>query len=1701
TANDVDTDNALLTVQNLTLVGTDGTISENADGTWTFSPNKDFNGEVRFNFEINDSAENNNITKVTGTVTVDAVNDAPIANHEVNNFRENDHDIDPATGNVLSNDTDVDNIDLTEGDKDTNQLTVNNISFTDESGDVQNVEVESGSSSTIVGKYGELTINSDGTYSYITDKDAVDALPSSPDDGNNGYTREKFEYTITDPDGEKSQATLCLDILGENDAPAIDLDGDSHLKMTFVSESASFINIFGVYQVDANGENPSDPQVFINDQNALTTGSNHVLGTLPEGHSYQYFLISDGGRYYPDLADNELSFTSANGKIILNVNGDPSAKSVYFSQMENNPDTLNGSEETSGNKANDGTPAPGHFIITTEEGGTTLIRMEDVKNGGDKDYLDVVVRLSPAEGSDGTGYHATFIEDAGQVYVASAGLTIADVDSTTMTTAEIVLTNAMDGDLLRVGNLPENITASTTEDNGKIIVTLSAAEGHTASPADFEAAIRSVSFYNNSETPDTTERIINVTVTDDNKGVSNTATSTISVFARNDAPALHNEHDTASEAYNDNTVAPSKGNLLDNATDAEDTDYSDEGSNTTQLNVVNVSFTDDEGHPHNQKVVNGDEDSTIIGKYGTLTVSADGTYSYVADQQASDALSENSGATETFKYTVIDSEGARSTAKLTFDIEGINDAPTSTPVVVTTNEDTDIIITQETLLATANDVDTDNALLTVQNLTLVGTDGTLSQNTAGEWVFSPNKDFNGEVKFNFDINDGSKNNNITQATGTITVDAVNDAPTIDLNGDNGQIEMTFVEENAAFNNIFGVYVVDENGNPSNPQILITDQNTLVELEGEKIASLPEGLHYEYFLIADGADHYSSTSTLSFETVGDQLILKVNGEASKSPVYFSEDQYNPGGHNHFRTVNNDDGSTTVSMEDLPHNSNNDFDDIVINITPGTVHESTFTEDAGGISIASTDLKIGDVDSATMTNAKIVLTNFKNGDHLNTEDLPDGISASAPQIIDGKLIIILTATDGTTAPLGKFEAAIQSVTFSNESDTPDTADRHIEVTVTDDHNVASNTATATIHVNAINDAPEAINDTASISEDSPTSIEGNVLTNDSDGEADHLTVIKVDGIGNDVGTEIKGQYGKITIKADGSYTYEIDNDNATVQALNDNESLSETITYTVSDGHGGTDTANLEISIAGKDDSSVIIGSNGDENAPINGGSAADILSGDFGGSISGTTAVPLNYNYVVMMDTSGSMDGNDLANMKTAMNTMLNSLQNEVNKTGGTVTLHLMSFDTDVDGAQTYTLTKNGSHAEATTFINNLNAYGGTNYEDAFMDALSWTQSHSAYADQTHALFITDGAPTYYNTPSGIAGNGRHTSTSNLQHLFGISKNDQVNDIANLQNAVDSLRAVAIGMNSTTRLNGANIYIDGIKVDTQGELMNAIDSTGHALVVQYSSDLNQTLDVIIKDTLQLEDAGADQIYGGGGNDLIFGDTINTNTLADLHNINLPEGSGWKVFEELEAKPNWSKDDTRDYIKEHHVELGQETLDSEGHGRQGGDDTISGGSGDDIIYGQEGNDIIYGGDGDDILLGGSGDDILIAGSGNNYIVTGEGADKIIIDKSFINTDSEDSTYITVNDFDANHDSIQVTTDTVDNMTYTGFAGNSTESAYTELLFDNGTSDTSDDIVVKLMGIAPADFHTDLVDTAISSDMNSLIQNIIDHPETNS
>ncbi|NOJ14137.1 VWA domain-containing protein, partial [Vibrio splendidus] len=130
--------------------------------------------------------------------------------------------------------------------------------------------------------------------------------------------------------------------------------------------------------------------------------------------------------------------------------------------------------------------------------------------------------------------------------------------------------------------------------------------------------------------------------------------------------------------------------------------------------------------------------------------------------------------------------------------------------------------------------------------------------------------------------------------------------------------------------------------------------------------------------------------------------------------------------------------------------------------------------------------------------------------------------------------------------------------------------------------------------------------------------------------------------------------------------------------------------------------------------------------------------------------------------------------------------------------------------------------------------------------------------------------------------------------------------------------------------------------------------------------------------ELSEIGNDKVLGNEGDDILFGDAINTDNLPwgvdgnPDKPIDLDDGAGLSAlvtFLQLNNNGIEPSDmEVYQYIRDNH-----EIFNVDGDIR-GGADTIEGGEGKDIIYGQGGNDILIGGLGDDILTGGDGDDIF-------------------------------------------------------------------------------------------------------------------------------
>ena len=151
-----------------------------------------------------------------------------------------------------------------------------------------------------------------------------------------------------------------------------------------------------------------------------------------------------------------------------------------------------------------------------------------------------------------------------------------------------------------------------------------------------------------------------------------------------------------------------------------------------------------------------------------------------------------------------------------------------------------------------------------------------------------------------------------------------------------------------------------------------------------------------------------------------------------------------------------------------------------------------------------------------------------------------------------------------------------------------------------------AVATVALTITDDVPTANSDLDSVTEDDfsgqdeSVSANGNVLSaaavldpdaNSTDGVAD---VQGADGasvtafsFGENAGTlgdpeGLPGEYGRLLLGSDGSYTYTLNNFDLRVQGLDGNDTLTETFTYRITDGDGDFRETTLEITINGSND---------------------------------------------------------------------------------------------------------------------------------------------------------------------------------------------------------------------------------------------------------------------------------------------------------------------------------------------------------------------------------------------------------------------------------------------------------------------------------------------------------------------------------------
>jgi VCBS repeat-containing protein len=233
--NDSDIDSSLAAV--LVSGPAHGTLGLNADGSFTYTPNADFNGSDSFTYRAGDGELTDDAVV---HLAVTAVNDAPAAAADAYSTDEGTSLVVAAPG-VLANDTDVDSTTLT-------------------------AVLVSGPA------HGTLVLNSDGSFTYT---------PAAGFNGTDGFT-----YRASDGEAETGAATVTLTVRSANDAPAVDGGEDQLVGLQKKQLGYATITLEGLF-TDADVADTHLATIDWGDGSDASAGTvDEASGSITGEHSY-----------------------------------------------------------------------------------------------------------------------------------------------------------------------------------------------------------------------------------------------------------------------------------------------------------------------------------------------------------------------------------------------------------------------------------------------------------------------------------------------------------------------------------------------------------------------------------------------------------------------------------------------------------------------------------------------------------------------------------------------------------------------------------------------------------------------------------------------------------------------------------------------------------------------------------------------------------------------------------------------------------------------------------------------------------------------------------------------------------------------------------------------------------------------------------------------------------------------------------------------------------------------------------------------------------------------------------------------------------------------------------------------------------------------------------------------------------------------
>ncbi|MFN3131910.1 VCBS domain-containing protein [Roseibium sp.] len=604
---------------------------------------------------------------------------------------------------------------------------------------------------------------------------------------------------------------------------------------------------------------------------------------------------------------------------------------------------------------------------------------------------------------------------------------------------------------------------------------------------------------------------------------------------------------------------------------------------------------------------------TYHGTYGDLLLRANGEWFYHADAGSNrfvggaattrgttiDRLGEGQSLTDTI--TVYSKDGTAHDIVVT--IHGSNDRPycSSEVQLAGGTEDVAQTLTLQQLLANTVDVDANDAgKLAIAGLKV--DHGSVRDNQDGTFTFTPEKDYNGQVHFTYDVKDA--HGGLTHTGATTTLAAVDDAAVITGIGDTLKEDRNLqgAGSGAEVHATGRFHVIDPDGAVQS-HFVPHDIGGLLTGSFGGTLQIDENGGYFYSLYNVQVDHLKDGESVqdrftiqSVDGTTHEVVFTIQG-TSDAPVLYRNYQFAFEG---TQLVQGKISAGDADKGDAQH---------LTYSTSGTVagfslhSDGSYTFDPANA--AYDHLGRGDVQRLhipiTVTDPDGLTTNGELEIKLEgTNDAPKvsgavdlGVTREDTAITFSKVALLANATDvddydrlhvtgvavdanyGTITDNGDGTYTFTPATNYSGTDLP------LTFTV-QDRAGATTTGTATLDVTAVND-PAMIGgvDTGNVTEDKGVT-GGNLTTSGtltiSDPDAGEAAFQPLTG-GAGAGT-----YGTLTLDAQGHWTYTADNSQSAIQGLKTGESLTDTITVTAVDGT----THDVVISIAGTDDAAVISG---------------------------------------------------------------------------------------------------------------------------------------------------------------------------------------------------------------------------------------------------------------------------------------------------------------------------------------------------------------------------------------------------------------------------------------------------------------------------------------------------------------------------------